>query len=106
VKPDHRVMTIHECHNSIVRACRRLKLPHMFTHHSLRHFFCSNAIEAGIDFKAIAGWLGHKDGGILVAKTYGHLREEHSEAMAAKMKFGTNPTPPSAALTQKDQGTR
>jgi len=30
-----------------------------------------------VDFKAIAGWLGHKDGGVLAAKTYGHLRNEH-----------------------------
>jgi hypothetical protein len=32
-------------------------------------------------------WLGHKDGGTLVAKTYGHLRTEHSAAMAQKMTF-------------------
>lgn len=67
-------------------ASRSASLPH-FTHHSLRHFFCSNAIEAGIDFKAIAGWLGHKDGGLLVARTYGHLRDEHSMAMAQRMTF-------------------
>jgi len=53
----------------------------------MRHFFCSNAIEAGIDFKVIASWLGHKDGGILVAKTYGHLRAEHSAEMAKRMTF-------------------
>ena len=67
-------------------ACKSARLPH-FTHHHLRHFFCSNAIEVGIDFKTIAGWLGHKDGGILVARTYGHLRDEHSAAMAQKMSF-------------------
>ena len=67
-------------------ACRRAGLPR-FGHHALRHFFCSNAIEAGIDFKAIAGWLGHKDGGVLAAKTYGHLRNEHSAAMAQRMTF-------------------
>ena len=51
----------------------------------MRHYFCSNAIEAGIEFKVIAGWLGHKDGGILVAKTYGHLRDTHSFEMAKRM---------------------
>ena len=56
----------------------------------MRHFFCSNAIEARIDFKVIDEWLGHKDGGILVAKTYGHLRNEHSSAMAKKMTFTAN----------------
>ena len=48
--------------------------PH-YTHHTMRHFFCSNCIEAGVDFKVIAGWLGHVDGGVVVAKTYGHLRD-------------------------------
>jgi hypothetical protein len=46
-----------------------------------------NTIETGVDFKAIAGWLGHKDGGLLVAKTYGHLRDEHSATMAKRMTF-------------------
>jgi len=40
-----------------------------------------------VDFQAIAGWLGHKDGGVLAAKTYGHLRNEHSAAMAQRMTF-------------------
>ena len=56
----------------------------------MRHFFCSNAIEAGCDFKVIAGWFGHKDGGVLVARTYGHLRNEHSAAMAKRMTFDVN----------------
>ena len=67
-------------------ACKKAKLP-SFAHHAMRHFFCSNAIEAGCDFKVIAGWLGHKDGGVLVARTYGHLRDEHSVAMAKKLTF-------------------
>jgi integrase len=60
-------------------ACKRAGLSH-WGHHAMRHFFCSTAIEAGIDFKVIAEYLGHKDSGILVAKTYGHLRAEHSTA--------------------------
>jgi hypothetical protein len=27
-------------------------------------YFVSNAIEAGVDFKTIAAWVGHKDGGL------------------------------------------
>jgi len=65
-------------------ACADAALPH-FTHHSLRHFFVSNAIEVGVDFKTIAAWIGHKDGGMLVAKTYGHLRSVHSTEMAKLM---------------------
>lgn len=56
-----------------------------FTHHCPRHFFVSNAIEKGIDFKTITNWIGHKDGGLLVAKTYGHLRDSHSHEMTTLM---------------------
>jgi len=51
----------------------------------MRHYFVSNAIEKNIDFKTIAAWVGHKDGGLLVAKTYGHLRDTHSFEMAKLM---------------------
>ena len=81
-----RIIPIDNAKRAIITACKKAKL-HDFMHHSLRHYFASNAIEAGIDFKAIAGWLGHKDGGYLVAKTYGHLRDAHSFEMAKRMTF-------------------
>jgi hypothetical protein len=40
---------------------------------------------AGLDFMTIAAWLGHKDGGILVGKVYGHLLDEHRQK-AAKLR--------------------
>jgi integrase len=80
------IFEIENARLQIIRACERLGLPR-FGHHTMRHFFCSNAIEAGCDFKVIAGWLGHKDGGVLVAMTYGHLRSEHSAAMARRITF-------------------
>ena len=87
--PSGNVLSTKNAKTAMISACRIAELPH-FSHHHLRHFFCSNAIEAGIDFKAIAGWLGHKDGGLLVAKTYGHLRDEHSAIMAQRMTFGVD----------------
>ena len=83
---DFEVVPILNAKTALTAACKIANLPHI-THHHCRHFFASNAIEAGIDFKAIAGWLGHKDGGVLVAKVYGHLRDEHSRLMADKMTF-------------------
>lgn len=80
------IMPFKQCRDSIKTACKKAKLSH-FSHHSMRHFFTSNAIEQGVDFKVIAAWLGHKDGGILVAKLYGHLRQQHSQSMAQKMTF-------------------
>jgi integrase len=93
LQPTDRIIQIDNAKKAMASACETTKLPH-FHHHSLRHFFCSNAIEAGIDFKTIAGWLGHKDGGLLVAKTYGHLRDEHSAAMAKRMNWGANTAEP------------
>jgi len=80
------VIRISNAKTAMASACRKASLPD-FTHHSLRHYFVSNAIEAGIDFKTIANWVGHKDGGLLVAKTYGHLRDSHSAEMAKRMTF-------------------
>lgn len=56
--------------------------------HDLRHLFCSFSVMAGIDFMTIASWLGHKDGGILIGKVYGHLLDEHRQKMAAKLTIG------------------
>jgi integrase len=53
--------------------------------HDLRHLFCSFCVMAGIDFMTIAAWLGHKDGGVLIGKVYGHLLDEHRRKMAAKV---------------------
>jgi integrase len=86
ITKEDRIFGFKDIRQALGSACRRAGLPR-FGHHALRHFFCSNAIEAGVDFKAIAGWLGHKDGGVLAAKTYGHLRNEHSAAMAQRMTF-------------------
>lgn len=79
-----RIVGIDSTKSAMQSACVAGSLPR-FTHHSLRHFFVSNAIEVGVDFKTIAAWIGHKDGGILVAKRYGHLRLTHSTEMAERL---------------------
>lgn len=56
--------------------------------HDLRHYFASMAVMSGIDFKTIAEWLGHQDGGMLVGKVYGHLLPEHKQRMAERLMFG------------------
>ncbi len=47
---------------------------------------------SGIDFMTIAAWVGHKDGGVLIGKVYGHLANEHRKAMAGRMNFEPGPT--------------
>ena len=87
--PDQRLISIASAKKSVGSACKKTKLPH-FHHHLFRHFFVSQAIEAGVDFKTIAAWVGHKDGGVLVARTYGHLRDTHSAEMAKRMTFSAS----------------
>lgn len=53
--------------------------------HDFRHFFISTCVMAGIDFMTIASWVGHKDGGVLIGKVYGHLADDHKQRMAAKL---------------------
>ena len=55
--------------------------------HDLRHYFASRAVMAGIDFKTIATWMGHQDGGVLLCKVYSHLSAGHTRDMAARLVF-------------------
>jgi len=67
-----------------------------FGFHDCRHHFISYAVMSGIDFMTIARWVGHKDGGVLIGKVYGHLSNEHAQSQAARLQFGpalvTKPT--------------
>jgi hypothetical protein len=45
-----------------------------------------------VDITTVSRWLGHKDGGALAMKTYGHLRDQHSAAMAQKVTFADSPS--------------
>jgi len=87
-----RVIGIDSAKNALAHGCQAAGLSN-FTHHCMRHYFVSNAIESGVDFKTIAAWVGHRDGGLLVAKTYGHLRDTHSIEMAKRMTFAAAPLP-------------
>ena len=91
------VMLIHQCQGAIDTACKKLSIPR-FTHHDLRHLFATRCIESGVDIPTVSRWLGHKDGGALAMKVYGHLRDSHSTAMAQKVHFLENePTTKEAA---------
>ena len=82
--PDAKLLPILNAKTAITNACRRLGLP-VFSHHKMRHYVATNAIEAGIPPHIVAGWLGHRDGGQLVCRVYGHLRAEASELFAQRV---------------------
>ena len=78
------VFQVRDPKKALIAACAKLKFPN-FSSRSFRRYFITRCVELGIDFKTIAAWQGHRDGGVLIAKTYSHLRSEHSDAMAKKL---------------------
>lgn len=69
---------------AIERASARV-FGEQWSFHSCRHFFATRCIQSGVDIPTVARWLGHSDGGALLSKTYFHLADDHSRAMAAKV---------------------
>jgi integrase len=87
---DAKVFRVGECQKSLDRACKNVVAVRI-THHDLRHLFATRCIESGVDIPTVSRWLGHKDGGALAMKTYGHLRREHSIAQAQRVTFAPTP---------------
>src|SRR5262249_40714184 len=83
---DAKVFRVGECQKALDRACKKVGADRI-THHDLRHLFPTHSIESGVDIPTVSRWLGHKDGGALAMKTYGHLRREHSIAQAQRVTF-------------------
>ena len=83
---DATIMRVSKCNGSLKNACIRLGIPHI-SQHDLRHLFATTCIESGVDIPTVSRWLGHKDGGALAMKVYGHLRDQHSVEMAQKVTF-------------------
>ena len=83
---DAKVFRVRECQKALDRACKKVGTERI-THHDLRHLFATRCIESGVDIPTVSRWLGHKDGGALAMKTYGHLRREHSVAQAQRVTF-------------------
>ena len=75
-----------ECKRSLQTSCELAGLPRL-SHHSFRHLFATRCIESGVDLPTVARWLGHQDGGALLARTYFHLVDEHSRRMAARVRI-------------------
>lgn len=94
--PDERLLPYDNCKKGLAAACKRLGLPN-FEPRSLRRYFITKALRAGVDVPTIARWQGHRDGGVLIMSVYGDIvRMEHSQKMAkllAPKPAGDNITP-------------
>jgi integrase len=79
-----RVVLVKNPRKPFLTACRKLGLP-CFRRHALRHYFITNALEAGVPASVVAKWAGHKDGGTLIMRTYSHVRDEASRMFAERL---------------------
>lgn len=59
-----------------------------FGFHDCRHHFISFCVMSGLDYMTIAAWVGHKDGGVLIGRVYGHLADAHKREQAQRVSFG------------------
>jgi integrase len=80
------ILSVAECEKALTAACQKVGV-HRLTRHDLRHLFATRCIDSGVDIPKVIRWLGHSDGGALAMRVYGHLRDDHSLTMAAKVSF-------------------
>jgi site-specific recombinase XerD len=62
-------------------------------HHTLRHYFASITLGAGVPATVVADWMGHADKGATLLRTYAHVIRQHSAAYAKRVSY----SPPQAA---------
>jgi integrase len=91
-----RVLLVKEAQGSIDTACEKIGVAR-FTTHALRHLFGTACLEAGVDVRTVAEWMGHKDKGALLLKTYTHVRQQHETEMIRKVRFAPLPVQAAAA---------
>lgn len=60
-------------------------LPRM-TSHTLRHYFISQCVMAGIPFFTIAKWVGHRNTR-MIEETYGHLTPDYQAEQMLKLRI-------------------
>lgn len=82
------ILKVSHAREAMDTAAEKIDMPRI-THHDLRHLFATTCIESGVDIPTVSKWLGHKDGGALAMKVYGHLRNEHSLAAARLVSFSS-----------------
>lgn len=84
--PGDRIAEVTDIRFWFQKATKTLDFPRL-SNHDLRHLYATKCIESGVDIPTVSRWLGHKDGGALAMRVYGHLRVEHSVEAARKVSF-------------------
>lgn len=85
VRPETEVFKVKDPKRALSSACRDLKLP-KFSTRSFRRMFITEALEAGIDPGIVARTQGHRDGGVLILRTYRHIRPQFEDEQLERLK--------------------
>jgi integrase len=72
--------------SELERARQKAGLPSV-GFHDLRRHFVSQCVMCGIDFATIAKWIGHSDGGALLARKYAFLADGFTSKQALRVNF-------------------
>jgi integrase len=66
---NQKLFQIKDAHKALTNACRRLGFLH-FSQRNIRQALIRRLWQSGVDYKLIAKWQGHQDGGKLILGTY------------------------------------
>ena len=82
--PTDHVFSVKDPKKAISTACRDLKLP-KYSARSFRRMFITRALELGVDVGVVARTQGHRDGGVLILRTYRHIRPKYENEMLERL---------------------
>jgi integrase len=67
--------------------------------HMMRHVYASTLVSRGIDPATVAQYLGHRDGGALVLRTYSHVMPDAADRVRKALEDALAPSLTVAANT-------
>ena len=84
-----KLFNIKDARKALAGACRRLNFKN-FTQRNIRQVLIRRLWQSGVDYKLIAKWQGHQDGGKLILDTYTEVFSaddaEYETAQLARIK--------------------
>lgn len=82
---DDPVFCVRDPKKSLARACRQLRLP-PYSPRAFRRMFITDALELGLDPGVVSRTQGHRDGGVLILRTYRHIRPKFEDEQLERLK--------------------
>lgn len=80
------LLSVKTSRNALATACAKVGVKKL-GHHTLRHYFATLALSRGVPVQIVADWMGHRDKGITLLKTYTHVIREQSASYAGRLSY-------------------